>query len=514
MAGPITWRNVDQRPSTAEAALMFRSAGQQINQGIDAFGGLIKQAEATQANNVKVADEVGKQNYLDVLQTAKTPEELAALQADPATAALRANLSASARNATRGAEEARTTALRGQETAALAFTNARLDEAEKPIRAELDALALTNPDAARVRAQQYMTEGKLRSAAPVLKEAQAAERDNFRWDRTQLEAKNADADRLRQETVIRPVEDKLRTINLTKAEQEAQDLADSRAITVQTDTLSRAHQKAMAERKAQLAFEADNIGDSLGFTVPRNTDGSVNADRMTTWQKSEFNSYLKGVNKPTLDAVAGGDTAAIAAARAALVNSGKATVAQLAKFDAAAPAAFGTTPVAAVGNDAATIDRNSRIQDALDKDNEMQFGTVATPGNAEGLMDAALEHLGKLYTPGSWKYETARKAVAKFVMDDGIIPKGKDGKPIMDGDNKVPLRILPSKETLKQLINRTDEHWYSVGGGNPFGIGEDYVQEQLNNWKNSPERQQGAAKVGTMELEKRVRALAKPEVKK
>jgi len=503
MAGQITWRNVDQRPTTADAALMFRSASTQMNQGLDDIGGLFKSAEAVQANNVRAADEVGKQNYLDVLQTAKTPEELAALQADPATAALRASLGVKARNDTRGAEEARTTALRAQETAALAFNNARLDAAEKPIRDELDALALTNPEAARVRAQQYQTEGKLRSVAPVFKEAQAAQEQAFRWGRTQLDATNADIDRARKVNVLQPAEDaardratKIADLQLTESQRVAAEQEAARTNENAFATAAAAHQAKQVENLALIGKEAAVFGQGAGDVkltkkVPLKPDGTVDRNKMTDEDLAKFDLYLSRKKMPTLSDLAVSDTNAAQAARNAIIQSGKATPAVLAKLDGLAPTLFSTAAPTKIGNTAEEAALNQRLVDAADKKLEDEFGAVNSQGQRDKLREAGMKFIEQMRDPKIGSKESWIRGFNEWLTKGGGLVV----------DKKTGETVLPSESKMLELMGTIDT------GMNAWSTEYDIKKVLEKGWDQNPKAREGALKLYENKLTNRQRAV-------
>ena len=78
MAGPITWRNVNQR--NTNAADLLRGARTSVNAGFSTLGQLLSDAQAIQANNVQVAQKNRDDNFRDTLASFRSVEELDAAQ--------------------------------------------------------------------------------------------------------------------------------------------------------------------------------------------------------------------------------------------------------------------------------------------------------------------------------------------------------------------------------------------------------------------------------------------------
>ena len=410
MSGQITWRNVDQRPSTAEAALMFRSASTQMNQGIDTFAGLIKSAEATDASNVKARDEIGKQNYLDVLQGAKTPEQLAALAADPATAAARDSLSAASRAATRGALDARTTSLRADETAALAFDNARKEVAEKPFKAELAALTLTNPAAAQVRAQQYVTEGKIRDAAPFLKEAIATGRANTAYDQKEEAYQHALGNRPLQDQAL---QDQAAAAKLTAASlqrNEADRVSEQNAVLPAF--------REFENQKVEFNNKVKAIGTQLGIKPDDN--GMPDTAAMSVDQLKAFGAALKAQkleSPPT-------SSAALEGIKQKMIANGSSITAIRNAMKGAEPVLKGDTALspedqANVDNQVAGIDKRLEMV----KSDNLFYNP---PAETNGLKTKVYEDADKLVTDNPATKTRLRAYLSKW-MDEGIDIVGEDG---------------------------------------------------------------------------------------
>ena len=112
MASPITWQNVQGR-SLAEAAIPMQAASQSILGGFDRLGKVFDQYQSMEQKKLDLADEANVQGFLDRLDRAKTPEDVAKLQASGELERYTSAINNPANLAKlRGAGDARLTAVR------------------------------------------------------------------------------------------------------------------------------------------------------------------------------------------------------------------------------------------------------------------------------------------------------------------------------------------------------------------------------------------------------------------
>ena len=155
MAAPITWRNVDTA-NLAQSAVPLAYSQQSINGAFDAFQNILRQRQDVDNANTAAIQEVGKQNFLDALAQARTPEQMAALQQSGQLDAMRQSMGAQARNAVRGADESRLASVRQQTTQEQAFNAAQLERSQVPLKDEIASLTANGKFAeARELAQQH-----------------------------------------------------------------------------------------------------------------------------------------------------------------------------------------------------------------------------------------------------------------------------------------------------------------------------------------------------------------------
>jgi hypothetical protein len=265
----ITWRNVDA-PSTAGVAQGMQSAAGSVNDAFGIFNKLLQQRESFDANEVAKGHEANKQAFLDALSQAKTPEELAQLQASGNLDVLKARLNPEGLAAVRGADEARLTSLRQQTTAANQFAEAEAARLDKPWEQEVTALMTRGKYAdARTMASSMRNPGQMLNAITLAE--QAAIKTGDERAKTKIEREKAAYD-LEQARLTDP----LRRNQM-------------RASTAASEAAAGASVAAVEEigRRAQLA-EADRIKQ----------EAATKAAGQISLLKDAGNIYVDGVLNP------------------------------------------------------------------------------------------------------------------------------------------------------------------------------------------------------------------------
>lgn len=147
MASPITWQNVQGR-SLAEAAIPMQAASQSILGGFDRLGKVFDQYQGMEQKKLDLADEANVQGFLDRLQRAGSPEEVAALQASGELERYTSAINNPANLAKlRGAGDARTTALMQQLGARQEFGDKQLARDRLPGIAKANEYIANNDEA-------------------------------------------------------------------------------------------------------------------------------------------------------------------------------------------------------------------------------------------------------------------------------------------------------------------------------------------------------------------------------
>lgn len=141
MATPITWRTVTGA-SPAEAARPMALGAQQLNYGFENLNKLITGTEDIDRKNWDNMKQVNTQNFLDQLAVAKTPEELAAMQASGQLNQMRQGFGNQVdRTAIRSAEEMRVNQLRQNVLAGQEYGDKQLDRSQLATVEQIKALA-------------------------------------------------------------------------------------------------------------------------------------------------------------------------------------------------------------------------------------------------------------------------------------------------------------------------------------------------------------------------------------
>lgn len=140
MSSPITWQNVQGR-SLAEAAIPMQGASQSILGGFDRMGKVFDQYQGMEQKKLDMADEANVQGFLDRLQSARTPEAVAELQASGELDTLRSVLKPTSLAKVRGAEDSRLETLQNQITKGQTFKQEQDRIAQLPIAQQAEVLA-------------------------------------------------------------------------------------------------------------------------------------------------------------------------------------------------------------------------------------------------------------------------------------------------------------------------------------------------------------------------------------
>lgn len=498
MAEPITWRNVTGGGGS-EAAIALRgyaAAGQGVQDGIGAFQRVIDSRNKIADTNAATALEAQRQGYLDMLQGARTPEELAGMQGSLDEAFLR--LPSAVRAQVRGAQEARLSSIRQNLTAGQQFDAAQTELKEGP---ERDRIALI-----------YQTKGKEAGDAALLESNIRRRADLGRTGLQDVRANNLEQRAGAAETRAVSAEERAKqnhglnvqstqqqiaqgALDLTESKEKASDRGTARTLERAMGTAAAAHQTRMAETQSVANEEAKALGLPLG------ADGRVDPLSLEEPQLKQLNDRLKARGVGDVELLKGGDTAALSSTLDAARASGKYTPAQLAQARTNAAAGFDTTSPGRIGRDKETKERTTAFKNALAEEEKFQTGVVASGAEREKYMEVAHQTLSQYAKPGSWRYESYMRQAADFVEKGGY--KAKDPA---SGKEK---RYLPEASQFANLLRQ-------INTTNTLGIdalssyGED-VTTPLKAWAQSSDPAQRAA---TLEKQFKARASEKTESKR
>jgi hypothetical protein len=212
----ITWRTL-MGASPSEASRGFESAQRSIAGAFDQLGGLIKDREAGIKAEEDRAAEGRVQGFLDRIQGVRTPEGVAALQASGELDALRASLRPADLARVRGAEEARTTALRQGVVAENAFNDQVLARTRAPLINEAKMFVANND---RAGLQAFLAKHDLGDEATFLTQLTAAEQAKTEFGWKEGNQKHTEA--------LRPLDLQARKMGITASQEQINASRESR----------------------------------------------------------------------------------------------------------------------------------------------------------------------------------------------------------------------------------------------------------------------------------------------
>ena len=484
MASPITWQNVNGR-SLAEAAVPMESASKLILGGFDRLSNTADGYGKLQQTIQNQEEEANVQNFMERLQRARSPEEVAALQASGELDTLRAALKPASLAKVRGAEDARIASLMQQTTARNAFDTAQRDLAEAPIR---DQIAVLTAQGKHDEAAALMKTSGIRNVAPLAQADSAASRATTQFNNQQsAEARAAAAHEVALAT---------NKLQLTKAEQEVADANVMRNLDTQLGKAGAEHQATVARNRGLINAAAKEL------KLPMDSEGNLKT--LDSKQTALLDSYLKVNNLPPLASIQSADTAVAAKYIQDLRASGKYTPSQLAAVESKLGSAFSTVPIADIGNTAAVSAKKDVMQEALDNENRMRYGILSTPENIAELREASRPLLTNLAKTDSWRGESYRRQLATF-LDKGGIPTGEKDS------NGNQIRVLPSPEQLANLIDTVNTSYGFFGLTGMYG---DDVSKVLEEWAKTPEAIAGAKELLKSTENRTARDVLKASLKK
>lgn len=225
MSQPISWRNVNG-PSPAEALRPLEAAGNSFNNAIGAFQQLLQQRQKLDAANYDQGQLNQREAFLDALQGARSPEELAALQQSGQLAQLQQGMNASTRAAVRGADEARTVGLRQQTLAANQFSDQTRDRANKPF---LDQVGVLANGGDFEGARRLVNDSSLPNKAEVLNGIKIAERNALMQGREDT--------KYGQGQQLTAMEMKLKEAQFAETQRAAAEAAQTRALNAEVASM-------------------------------------------------------------------------------------------------------------------------------------------------------------------------------------------------------------------------------------------------------------------------------------
>lgn len=449
MGAPITWRNVDS-PGLGSPGQSLLGAQQSINGAFDAISNALRERQTIDSRNGEVLQANGRQAFLDALQSAQTPEELAALQASGKLDALKQGLNAQSLGSLNGAVDARLTSLRQGTLANQEYAASQAGRATAPAVDAAMAQAATG---------DFKSAREAIAALPIPNKAQHLAKIND-LEQTSV-ARTRETTRYDNQTT-------LDNLKITEAQRAAAEADRARKFDAVAENQVQAFQAQVEARRKKFdpvfaQFDKEQFLDTGGnvMKIPRNSDGSVNFASMGTELRSQVNDYLKNWHgsSETVDTLSGSDTAARRVATEALRQAGART-SDLARLEPVLSAGFNTTPTQLQGKDLADAQQASRERAAVDEANSESFVRLENPSSGAAVVNEMADYINKNYGGAdSWRAEALRKAVAR-VAANGIPVKDKNGKEAI-GANGQPVKMMPSAETFKSILQGMDTNVFN-----------------------------------------------------
>lgn len=267
MAGPITWRTING-PSPAEASRPLALAQDAILGGFDRLGKAVTEQQAVNQGVIDRQEEARVQSFLDTIQRAQSPEQIAAMQASGELDALRASLSPKSLARVRGAEDTRADSVMKQITARSAFADQQLDREQAPIKDRILGFA-ANGEYDRALGELAQNPN-LRNSAPIFQAIKEAERNGtkFNWESMRQQWAADQAEHLKAK---RPLElEALENSNSNAVSQQAWTEEQRAELARQREAATAA---ARVAAEGQALKDTGNVYASEGVFDPKDTQG-------------------------------------------------------------------------------------------------------------------------------------------------------------------------------------------------------------------------------------------------
>lgn len=252
MAGPITWRTI-MGASPADAARPLEIARQSIGDAFGQFMNVIRDREGFIQKQADTAAEANVQGFLDRIQGARTPEEIAALQESGELDTLRAGLRPQDLAQVRGAEDARLTSLMQQTTARNAFDDQALARSRLPLINQAAMLAAQGDEAGL---NKLLAEQDLGDEAKFVTQLQSTLDARANRERQQVLQRREDTN-FRHQQSMRPFELAAKALSVQASQEQISAAQENRALSKKQREQLEAAGKLEAER--QLLKDTGNV---------------------------------------------------------------------------------------------------------------------------------------------------------------------------------------------------------------------------------------------------------------
>lgn len=470
MATPITWQNVNA-PSNDAAMRGIESAQKGILGGMDRLS-------STWADGVKISEDVAargrqasQEEYLNLVQSYKTPEELQAARMSGVLDQRLASLDPRNQAAVRGAQEARITSLQTQTTAGDTYAKGQKTTADAPMieqHAQMvanndtvgaAALRATNPnvnwgnsaqvaqDAKRLRSSQDRTDAVDLAGQPgklaAIAQSDAENAINYPVDLANATAKAALASGARAQAIQ---QQRLTGIDLENqqrtADQEVEDLKIAES-TARFATISQ-------QRTAAVRTGYGVLAKVRGFALA--PDGGPDRSRMTNSEIAILTAAGKAAGMPAFDTMFSGNTQSAAALRASLKAQGFSDRGIANAGDLINGAADTSSVGALVGNDRVRAATAQATTDVMQEETDSRNRFAPGSPDAFNTYEALAKELPDMIPADAVEDTSEIQAMLNRFASKGI--KLKDGR-----------YVTPSAQDIRGAVRayQPKREWASLG---------------------------------------------------
>lgn len=487
MGTPITWQNVNA-PDNRLAAQLFESSQNSINSGLDRFTKIITDREKGAQVMADRARMATQEEYLNMVQSYKTPEELQAARMSGVLDQRLAALDPRNQAAVRGAVDARVTGLQGQVTA-----NNKFEKGQITAPVELEDARFAAENAPRVRAAELVAMDQ-KDALAEINNPTALTTARTAGTAADLAARLAPLTNANTEATA--IEDAARL----------KEVSQGRAVDGLVNRFVQNHQQTSSAARNSITAVAKELGPTI---APLKADGSLAMEQMSSDQRKAFNTILQNRGLPSVDTLETGDTKA----KTTLLNDLAArgyNVSHIARISPGLDFSLNTGPVAPIGGDLAAFNAQIAKRDAVQAQLENQYGVKTEPGSVGPLLKDGLAIIDGVLPKDSIRSEIYKERLGAFLNKGGIknTLKDEEGKPVLGADGKpIVNRVLPTAAQLQVIISSIDKGWTNTRMG---GMQRE-IDDALAAWADSAEAQKGAAELTKLGFIKQLQTVKKAE---
>lgn len=453
MGTPITWRSV-VGPSPAQALDPLLASQRTFGSAFDAFNRVLAQREAFAAEQAAGVREGNKQAFLDALDQAKTPEDLAAPQTVEQLNALKARLTPDNLAAVRGAEAARLSGLRQQTLDTQKYNAGQTAFKEQPLLDKYGSMLAAGDHAG---ARKFLEDNQLSQEAPLWSALTAAERSKVKQGREDTQWDQQQTDRVRSTRIA--------DLNLKALEQQASDAAETRRFETR---LAQERARITADRDAATAAQmplVDALKKAKGWNDLPVVAGKPDFNNWNSEQRAAFDTLAEKHGIPTSTSSITGDTVRANDLMKRLTSSGEFSPRLLAANEGAVRSLYAVTDTAPVGKDAITqalaAAREQAGIEGVDRNNAWHAPGSEDARNSYSKLAPAIEAMvtrrgGDWFTNKRDQTEEIQKVVGEMAAT-GVKVKIRDE----DTGKTEEVSVVPAVNDVVRFLESSGTGWFS-----------------------------------------------------